>query len=367
MLLFFSSNLKCPNTAPAKPRMSRMAFLSSLSHKVTENKVKIVKPLSKIAATPKAKVKQSPSVSKALTTPRNQKKVSNLEQFRSVQNKKSLTVAVSKPKSRVVAKALVFNSPKKVAGTKSSVELKTSMKALCSAMKKLEFNGVKKNGEGCNDSLPVASCRKVQFKGREVKSRVFDSLYSSNRNEPENNTLKSLKEKKAKAMEKRHVPVPHESDSSEMEMEEKSRSDSLERGESSVLTLSEASRDDITSLSSSKEEEKSSVLTLSQASGDDVTSLSSSNEEEKSSVLTLSEVSRDDITSLSSSNGEEKKTIEESENEEKRVTVSHKGRIPEATKRKAVGSSMSSDDKENEIQLNENDDKENSSAPCENM
>jgi len=328
--------------------------------------VKVVKPLSKVAATPKAKVKQSPSVSKALTTPRNQKKVSNLEQFRSVQNKKSLTVAVSKPKSRVVAKALVFNSPKKVVGTKSSVELKTSMKALCSAMKKLEFNGVKKNGEGCNDSLPVASCRKVQFKGREVKSRVFDSLYSSNRHEPENKTVKCLKEKKVKAMEKHHVPVPHESDSSEIEMEEKSRSDSLERGESSVLTLSEASRDDITSRSSSKEE-KSSVLTLSQASGDDVTSLSSSNEEEKSSVLTLSETSRDDITSLSSSNDEEKKTIEESENEEKRITVSHKGRIPEAKKRKAVGSSMSSDDKENEIQLNENDDKENSSAPCENM
>jgi hypothetical protein len=145
-----------------------------------------------------------------------------------------------------------------------------------------------------------------------------------------------------KAMQKHHVLVLHESDSSGMEMEEKSMNDSLERGESSVRPLSEASRDDITSLSSL-------------------------NEEEKSLVLTLPEASRYDITSLSSSNDEEKKTIEESENEEKRITVSHKGRIPEAKKRKVVGSSMSSDDKENEIQLNENDDKENSSAPCENM
>ncbi|KAG4945474.1 hypothetical protein JHK87_041481 [Glycine soja] len=70
-----SANLKCPLTAPAKSRVSRTDFISSLSHKMTDNNVK-VKPLSK-----------------ALTTPRNhQKKVSNVEQFRSVQSKKALTV-----------------------------------------------------------------------------------------------------------------------------------------------------------------------------------------------------------------------------------------------------------------------------------
>ncbi|WJX26430.1 hypothetical protein P8452_15352 [Trifolium repens] len=337
-----SSNLKCPNTAPAKPRMSRMAFISSLSHKVNDNNVKVVKPLSKVAATPNAKVKQSPSVTKALTTPRNLKKVSNLEQFRSVQNKKSLTVAVPKAKSRVVAKALNFNSPKKVIGIKSSVELKSSMKALCSAMKKLEFNGVKKNGEGCNNSLPVDSSRKKQFKGREVKSRVFDSLYSSNRKEPETNTVRCLKEMKVKAMQKQKVPVQHESDSSDIEIEEKSRSDSLERGESSGLALSEASRDDITSLSSSNHEEKKTI-----------------EESEKAS--------RDDITSRSSSSEEDTKTIEESENEEKRITASNKRKFLEAKKRKAEENSMAYDDKENEIELNENDDKENSSVPSENI
>lgn len=309
MLLIFSGNLKCPLTAPAKPRMSRMAFISSLSHKVTENNVKVVKPLSKVSATPNAKVKQSPSLTKALTTPRNPKKVSNLEQFRSVQNKKAVTVAVPKAKSRVVAKALVFNSPKKMIDTKSSVELKTSMKALCSAMKKLEFNGVKKNGEGCNNSLPVDSSRKKQFKGREVKSRVFDSLYSSNRKGPETSNVRCPKEKKVKAMQKHQVPEQQHSDTSDMEIEEKSRSDSLEREESS----------------------------------------------------------RDDTTSLSSSIEDEKKTIEESENEEKRMTVSDKGKTPEAKKRKADKKSMASDDKENEIELTEDDDKENSSAPSENM
>ncbi|XP_073225807.1 uncharacterized protein [Cicer arietinum] len=304
-----SGNLKCPLTAPAKPRMSRMAFISSLSHKVTENNVKVVKPLSKVSATPNAKVKQSPSLTKALTTPRNPKKVSNLEQFRSVQNKKAVTVAVPKAKSRVVAKALVFNSPKKMIDTKSSVELKTSMKALCSAMKKLEFNGVKKNGEGCNNSLPVDSSRKKQFKGREVKSRVFDSLYSSNRKGPETSNVRCPKEKKVKAMQKHQVPEQQHSDTSDMEIEEKSRSDSLEREESS----------------------------------------------------------RDDTTSLSSSIEDEKKTIEESENEEKRMTVSDKGKTPEAKKRKADKKSMASDDKENEIELTEDDDKENSSAPSENI
>lgn len=305
-----------------------MAFISSLSHKVTDNNVR-AKPLSKVAAkTPNAKVKQPPSVAKALTTPRNQNKASNQEQFRSVQSKKAMTVAV--PKSRVVAKTLVFHSPKKVVvKTKSSVELKTAMKTLCSAMKKLEFNGVKKNGEGScsNNSLQVAASRK-QFKGREVKSRVFDSLYSTNnRKEPETNTTeRCLKEKKVKAMQKRQVTVPHENGSSDMEIDERSRSESLERWpESQEPTRGE------------------------------------------SSVLALSEASRDDITSLSGSNGEDRKTTEGSENEEPRNTVSDKGKVPEAKKRKAEGNSMAFDDKENEIQLTENDDKENASAPSENM
>ncbi|CAI8591317.1 unnamed protein product [Vicia faba] len=378
-----SSNLKCPLSAPAKPRMSRMAIISSLSHKVTENTVTVVKPLSKVTTTPDAKVKQPSSVTKALTTPRNQKKVSNLEQFRSVQNKKSMTVAVAKAKSRVVAKSLVFNSPKKVktlvfnspkvVGTKSSVEMDTSMKTLCSAMKKLEFTGVKKNGEECNNSLQVASSRKPQFRGREVKSRVFNSLYSSNRKELESNTTSCLKEKKVKAMQKHKVLVS-QSDSNDMGIEEKSRNESIERRESSILALSEASRNDITSQSSrsgSPERGESSVLALSLASRNDITSSQSSTscslERGESSVLAPSLASTDDFTLVSSSN-EEQKTFEESENEERRITVLDKGRIPEVIKRKVEENSMAYDDKENGIEITENDDdKENSSAPSENI
>ncbi|KAL2342015.1 hypothetical protein Fmac_009955 [Flemingia macrophylla] len=335
-----SENLKCPLTAPAKSRVSRMDYISSLSHKMTDNNVK-KKPVSKVAATPNAKVKQPPSVARALTTPRNhQKKVSNVEQFRSVQSKKTLTVGV--PKSRVVAKALVFHSPKKVVKIKSSIELKTPMRALCSAMKKLELNGVKKNGEGSKDSLPVAASKR-QLKGREVKSRVFDSLYSNNRKEPDTNPVTSSKKKKVKnGMQKRQVTARHENDSSDMEMDEKPRCASLERchesgtsGSGSELSLGD---------------EKSQELTR-----------------EESSVPVLKEASRGDITSGSSSNNEENKRTERSQNEESGNSVSDKGKVSEVKKRKAEENSLASDEKENERQFTENDDKENSSAPHENI
>ncbi|XP_027338107.1 uncharacterized protein LOC113852048 [Abrus precatorius] len=338
-----SANLKCPRTAPAKSksRVSRLALVSSLSqHKITDNSVKVAKPLSKVAATPNAKVKQAPSVAKALTTPRNQKKVSNIEQFRSVQGKKPTAVVV--PKGRVVAKALVFHSPKKLVKTKSSVELKTPMRALCSAMKKLELNGAKKNGEGGNSSLSVAGSRK-QFKGREVKSRVFDSLCSTNRKGSETNTVRCLKETKVKGMLKRQANVAHENESSDMEIDEKSRSGSLERCHESGNSGS------VSELSLGAEKSQEPI------SG-------------KSSVLILSEAPRGGITSLSmSSSNEENKTTEGNEIEERRNSVSDKGKVPEAKKRKAEENSMASDDKENHRQLNENDDKENASASDENI
>ncbi|KAG2397276.1 uncharacterized protein HKW66_Vig0144880 [Vigna angularis] len=89
-----SANLKCPHSAPAKSRVSRMNFISSSSHKMTDKNVQ-VKPLSKVAATPNAKVRPSPPVAKALTTPRNNQK-----------------------------KALVFPSPKKEPETNSMSSLK---------------------------------------------------------------------------------------------------------------------------------------------------------------------------------------------------------------------------------------------------
>ncbi|WVZ14381.1 hypothetical protein V8G54_011947 [Vigna mungo] len=181
-----SMELKTPMRAlcslPVKKNEEGGSKSSSL--KMTDKNVQ-VKPLSKVAATPNGKVRPSAPVAKALTTPRNnQKKVSNVEPFRSVQSgKKVLTVGV--PKSRVVSsKALVFPSPKKVIKIKSSMELKTPMRALCSLP-------VKKNEEGGSKSLPVTASKK-QLRGREVKSRVFDFLSSNNRKEPETKSMSSL-------------------------------------------------------------------------------------------------------------------------------------------------------------------------------
>ncbi|XP_020969887.1 uncharacterized protein LOC107623890 isoform X2 [Arachis ipaensis] len=323
-----SENLKCPLTAPAKPRVSRMALISSLSHKMAENKAKVNKPLAKVSAsaTPNAKVKQSPSVAKALTTPRNQKKkVSIVEPFRTVQSKKALSVAV--PKSRMVGKALVFHSPKRTVKIKSSVELKTPMRVLCSAMKKLELNGGKKNGEECNNSLHISASRK-KLRGREVKSRVFDLLYSNNCKGPETNTVRCRKEKRVKGMEKCQVNLPHEEneiDSSDMEIDEKSRGSSLERCTESGIS-----------------------------GGSKPTRVESSSE---ASVT----------TTLSNSTEEEKKTTEERKQRGvKSKPVPEKGENPEAIKRKDKEKSVNFDDKENQAGLTEYDDKENASAPDEN-
>ncbi|WVY92754.1 hypothetical protein V8G54_031842 [Vigna mungo] len=337
-----SANLKCPHSAPAKSRVSRMNFISSSSLKMTDKNVQ-VKSLSKVAATPNAKVRPSPQVAKKpLTTPRNnQKKVSNVEPFRSVQSKKVLTVGV--PKSRVVSKALVFPSPKKVIKIKNSMELKTPMRALCSAMKKLELNGVKKNEEGGSNSLLVTASKK-QLRGRVVKSRVFDSLSSNNRKEPETNSMSSLKEKKVKKdTHKRHVAKSHQNDSSDMEIDEKSRRGSLQGCHESATSASGAEL----SLGISQEPTRGENLVI---------------------VQVLLEASKCDTTSLSNSNHKEKMTTESSEDEETRNSVSAKGKVSEFTKRKAEEKSLAcSDDKENGRQFIENDDKENASRVHENI
>ncbi|XP_014517883.1 uncharacterized protein LOC106775291 [Vigna radiata var. radiata] len=325
-----SANLKCPHSAPAKSRVSRMNFISSSPLKMTDKNVQ-VKPLSKVAATPNAKVRPSPPVAKTLTTPRNnQKKVSNVEPFRSVQSKKVLTVGV--PKSRVVSKALVFPSPKKVIKIKNSMEFKTPMRALCSAMKKLELNGVKKNEEGGSNSLPVTASKK-QLRGRVIKSRVFDSLSSNNLKEPETNSMSSLKEKKVKKdTQKGQVAKPHQNDFSDMEIDEKSSHESGTSASGAEISLG----DEI-----SQEPTRGENLVI---------------------VQVLSEASKCYTTSLSNSNNKEKI------NEEMRNSVSAKGKVSESTKRKAEEKSLAySNDKENGRQLIENDDKENASIVHENI
>ncbi|MBA0557183.1 hypothetical protein Golob_027229, partial [Gossypium lobatum] len=185
--------LECPRTVPAKSsksRVSRLAMISSISTKMGEAKVK-VKQSSTTPNVKKATAAKQPST-KALTTPRNKKGVSNPGTFRSVRNPKPTTVEV--PKDRVVAKALVFHSPKKAVKLKKSVEWSSSLRRICSGMKKLEItDGSKKNALGCNK--PLAAPRK-QLRGRKVKSRVYDSLHCQNQKTQEAKSINRLKKKK---------------------------------------------------------------------------------------------------------------------------------------------------------------------------
>ncbi|KAF5936995.1 hypothetical protein HYC85_024501 [Camellia sinensis] len=135
-------NEQCPLSAPAKPsksRVSRLAVISSISYKKIDAKEK-VKPLSKLTSTPKAKAKQV--AAKYLTTPRNKKCLPNQDSFRSVQNSKPSSIAV--PKNRIVAKALVFHSPKKAITIKTSSELRTPLTKICEGMKRLEITSQRK-------------------------------------------------------------------------------------------------------------------------------------------------------------------------------------------------------------------------------
>ncbi|PPR84575.1 hypothetical protein GOBAR_AA36144 [Gossypium barbadense] len=188
-----SLKLECPRTVPAKSsksRVSRLAMISSISTKMGEAKVK-VKQSSTTPNVKKATAAKQPST-KALTTPRNKKGVSNPGTFRSVRNPKPTTVEV--PKDRVVAKALVFHSPKKAVKLKKSVEWSSSLRRICSGMKKLEItDGSKKNALGCNK--PLAAPRK-QLRGREVKSRLYDSLHCQNQKTQEVKSINRLKKKK---------------------------------------------------------------------------------------------------------------------------------------------------------------------------
>ncbi|XP_073140022.1 uncharacterized protein [Henckelia pumila] len=132
--------LKCPMSAPPKSSKPRLAIISSISQKMEGEMKRITKPPSEPGVTPMAKVKQI--ASKYLTTPRNKTKLSNPKSFRSVQNAKPGNIEV--PKSRMVAKALVFHSPKKTIKVKTSLERRTPLTKLCERMDKLEITDQRK-------------------------------------------------------------------------------------------------------------------------------------------------------------------------------------------------------------------------------
>lgn len=173
MMLFVvtcnSVELKCPNTVPAKPsrsRVSRLAMISSIPHKANNGNNNVRSKEAKVIctnknATPKAKVKGKES-SKALTErkTKTQMQKQSPAAFRSVQNPTTTRVT---PQNRLVAKALVFHSPNKLVKLKRSVEHFSSVKKL------------RKLGTDNQKNLKVETCKRPR-KGREVKSRVFDSV-----------------------------------------------------------------------------------------------------------------------------------------------------------------------------------------------
>ncbi|ESQ55739.1 hypothetical protein EUTSA_v10024666mg [Eutrema salsugineum] len=182
----FSVDPKCPNTVPAKPsrsRVSRLAMISSIPHKANNGNMrpKEVKAISTNKnATPKAKVRGKEPSSVISSVPRKalterKKQMQSPAAFRSVQNPRAAITKLSQ--NRVVAKALVFHSPKKLVKLKRSVELSSSVKKLCNGMRKLDIEN-KRNGLRVNDKAGSSVPSKRPLKTREVKSRVFDSVRS---------------------------------------------------------------------------------------------------------------------------------------------------------------------------------------------
>ncbi|KAL2455664.1 hypothetical protein Fot_57369 [Forsythia ovata] len=168
-----ASSSKYPLSAPpksSKSRLSRLAVISSISQKTMEDKKKVVRPLLKPVSTPTT-TKAKPVAAKYLTTPRNKNSPKNQKSFRSVRNPKSTAIEV--PKNRMVAKALVFHSPKKAIKVKTSVELRTPLTKLRERAKRVEITSQRKHFKGyCNQSSKKSqnqeakSLRSIKGKGK---------------------------------------------------------------------------------------------------------------------------------------------------------------------------------------------------------
>lgn len=238
--LSFSAT-KCPLSAPPKPsrpRVSRLAVLSSISKKLIDGKER-AKPVCPVTSTPRPKVKKPALASNAMTTPGNKKSVLKPELFRSVRNPKETTVPVQSAK--VIAKALTFQSPKKGAKKKESSELDESIKKISAGMKKLDITGQRKNMLGYENRKLPSDASKKRLGAREVKSRVYDSLKSQSHKVKANGPSKCMKTKGISTELAKCVdPVRHDvssGDSSDMEVD--SHHGSLEETYAAVATKSE--------------------------------------------------------------------------------------------------------------------------------
>ncbi|KAF5951178.1 hypothetical protein HYC85_009122 [Camellia sinensis] len=193
---------------------------------------------SALGSTPNPKVKQV--VAKYLITSRNKNCLPSPNSFRSVQNLKPTSIA--EPKNRTVAKAFVFQSPKKVISIKTSSELRTPLTKICEGMKRLEISSQRKHILGYSNksskdikrnpdkSLPLdPSTRKLG--AYEDKSKAKELFRPPNFKEKGNKSLRCIEKgnKPCNSMPKETV----KNDLSRMEIDMKSR-DSSVFGSSSI-------------------------------------------------------------------------------------------------------------------------------------
>ncbi|KAF8406171.1 hypothetical protein HHK36_008251 [Tetracentron sinense] len=236
-----STNMKCALSAPAKSsksRISRLTAITAISQKTAEAKVKVC-PLPKLNSIRDAKAKQLAVASKGLTTPRYKKCLANPNSFRSVQNPKKTVVV---PTNRVVAKALVFHTPKKIERTKTALG-RTPVTEICAGMKKLDIISQRRKhvlGYSCKlirdkrrdnkKSLSLdPSSRKLS--AQKVKTRAEVSFLSRNGKGHEAKSSGCLKRESEGNFEKCQGSLLREGvdyDLSDMEIDGKSRDGSLE-------------------------------------------------------------------------------------------------------------------------------------------
>lgn len=272
------------------------------------------------------------------------------------------------PKTRVLAKALVFHSPKKSVKFKTSTELKTPVRKLCAARSKLELASGKKQtlesktpmgklcvamskleiASGKKQALPLGATSRKQFRAREVKSRVYDSLNSHNHKGQEAKSLKNVKRKKReKDLEIKQSCKDNKDGSSDMEIDEKrARGGSLEGcSQSGGFNDGETNgnAECLKTVKTSKlPSDEHPVEALLETSREDLSTLPSSEERP-------SENSDQTITNDSSDQAEKTKSCEEKENR------------TEDGENDDKENSFPFDDKENDGE-NESAEKENASA-----
>jgi hypothetical protein len=141
ILIWHSSMLKCPHSAPPKPPRARFARLSAGTEAAPRPKPG-TQQISALRASPSrtkaARIEPSSARKKALTTPRSKAIQPRQDPFLSVKHQKQ-PVAAAERKGAVV-KALFTSTPKKeTARTPVPAKAKAAVSEVCSKLKKLNL------------------------------------------------------------------------------------------------------------------------------------------------------------------------------------------------------------------------------------